>query len=121
MDVLGVMLNRGLVIIMIIAIAPAFPVNAQNLRGGDAVSAGRALAVKTCSECHVVVPRQFMRQRKGGAPDFADVANDRSTTPMGLLVFLHTPHASMPNLILSNRESNDVIAYIMSLKRKDSR
>jgi hypothetical protein len=69
----------------------------------------------------VVVPRRFMPKRSGGAPDFVDIANETGTTAMALLVFLHTPHASMPNLVLTNDQSNDVIAYIMSLRRKSGR
>ncbi len=121
MDLVCGMLKRALLIAAIIAIAPAFPVNAQDRPTSDAVRAGRELAVTTCSECHVVVPRRFMAQRTGGAPDFVDIANEPSMTAMALVVFLHTPHASMPNLILSDRESNDVIAYIQSLRRENRR
>jgi hypothetical protein len=32
-------------------------------------------------------------------------------------VFLRSPHRNMPNLILSEAESDDVIAYILSLKK----
>ena len=40
-----------------------------------------------------------------------------ATTQASLGVFLHAPHASMPNLILSVAERNDLIAYILSLRR----
>jgi len=39
-----------------------------------------------------------------------------STTQASLGVFLQTPHASMPSLILSVAERNDLIAYILSLR-----
>jgi hypothetical protein len=118
MGVIGGMLKRALAITASIAIAPAFPVNAQNLRGVGSVSAGRELAVTACSECHVVVPRRITPPRIGGPPDFVDIANEPSTTAAAIFVFLHSPHARMPNLILSDRESSDVIAYILSLRQK---
>ena len=99
-----------------IASAVAFSASAQELAGS--VSAGRELAVTNCSECHVVVPRRLTARRVGGPPDFVDVANQPGLTRTALFVFLHTPHPTMPNLILSDRESNDAIAYILSLKKK---
>lgn len=119
MGVMDEMLKRELAISAIIAIAifAAFPMNAQN-RGGS-VSAGRELALTACSECHVVVPRRITQPRTGGAPDFVDIANEPSTSPAGIFVFLHSPHARMPNLVLSDRESNDAIAYILSLRRSN--
>lgn len=117
------MLKRELAISAILAIAaiPAFPANAQNLRGAGSASAGRELAVTACSECHVVVPRRITRPRVGGPPDFVDIANEPSTSAAGIFIFLHSPHARMPNLILSDRESNDAIAYILSLRQQSSR
>jgi hypothetical protein len=38
---------------------------------------------------------------------------------MALSAFLRSPHPTMPNLVLSDRQSNDAIAYILSLKRNN--
>jgi len=38
-------------------------------------------------------------------------------TAMALNVFFQTPHRTMPNLILESDQKNDIIAYIMSLKK----
>jgi mono/diheme cytochrome c family protein len=119
MEHIGGMLKRALTATAIIAIAPAFPVHAQDFSGAGAVRAGRELAITLCSECHVVVPRQFTRRRIGGPPDFVDIANEASTTAMALSAFLRSPHPTMPNLVLSDRQSNDAIAYILSLKRNN--
>ena len=110
MDVIGRTLKLASLITATSVVALGFPANAQNKSDSASVSAGRVLAINNCSECHVVVPRRFMPQRSGGAPDFVDIANETGTTAMALLVFLHTPHASMPNLVLTNDQSNDVIA-----------
>ncbi len=39
-------------------------------------------------------------------------------TATALFVFLHTPHPTMPDLVLSDGDSNDAIAYILSLKKR---
>ena len=50
------------------------------------------------------------------APTFLDVANMASTTALSLKVFLRTSHKEMPNLLISETDSDDLIAYILSLK-----
>ena len=52
------------------------------------------------------------------AADFAEVANLPSTTALSLKVFLQTSHKEMPNFSLKPAEADDIIAYILSLKRK---
>jgi mono/diheme cytochrome c family protein len=89
--------------------APAFGQEAQ----GDA-EAGRKLAETWCAACH-----HIESQGAGAgavAPSFADVAKLPSTTALALKVFLRTSHATMPNLQLTRQETDDVIAYILSLK-----
>jgi|SRR5579872_5147097 len=115
------MLRRAPAAAVIVAIAAAFSAGAQGVAGPGNVRAGRDLAVTACSECHVVVPRRLTAPRVGGPPDFADVANQPGLTRTALFVFLHSPHPTMPNLILSDRESNDAIAYILSLRTPKSR
>jgi len=80
--------------------------------------AGRAFALQVCALCHVVAPGQLTPPRLTTAPSFRSVANMPSTTALSLQVFLVSPHPSMPNLVLTDSEAADVIAYILSLKRK---
>lgn len=81
---------------------------------GDPV-AGRIFAERECRDCHDIT-------REGGdyplnaAPSFLDVATQRSTTALSLRVFLRSTHREMPDLILNQREQDDVIAYILSLR-----
>lgn len=81
---------------------------------GDPV-AGRIFAERECRDCHDIT-------REGGdyplnaAPSFLDVATQRSTTALSLRVFLRSTHREMPDLILTTREQDDVIAYILSLR-----
>ncbi|GAA0295860.1 hypothetical protein GCM10009087_02010 [Sphingomonas oligophenolica] len=97
--------------------AVALSVQAKKVDRPGNISAGRELAQAECSGCHVVVPRAGTLHLFGGAPDFADIAAMQSTTRTSLLAFLRSPHPTMPNLILSDRKANDVVAYILSLKQ----
>lgn len=41
-----------------------------------------------------------------------------STTELSIKVFLRSTHPTMPNIILSPKETNSVAAYIVSLAHK---
>ena len=94
------------------ALAALQPVAAQNLRGS--VETGRRLASQWCSGCHSIEPKTVGIF----AADFAEIAKLPSTTALSLKVFLQTSHRDMPNFILQPDEANDIVAYILSLKRK---
>jgi cytochrome c len=82
---------------------------------GDPAS-GRKIATTLCSSCHHVLP--MLVPDKADPPSFQSIADLPSTTGTSLYVFLHSNHRNMPNLIVSSAESNDLIAYILSLKKK---
>jgi mono/diheme cytochrome c family protein len=84
---------------------------------GDSKSGGK-LAREECRSCHDVSARPGKPSLRGRPPNFYDVANMASTTPTSLYVFLHSSHPTMPNFRLDKKESDDVIAYIMSLRRQ---
>ncbi len=77
--------------------------------------AGRNLALRACAECHAVA-NQPGGQVSDAVPSFTTIARSRTTTELSLRVFLQTPHAPMPNLMLARREIDDVVSYILSLK-----
>lgn len=92
----------------------AAPVAAEEMVGDP--EAGAGLALDICGDCHEV----------GGAPDvlstdkprsFVVIANDPKYTATSLRVFLQTPHVEMPDLILTPTQTDDIVAYILSLKR----
>jgi mono/diheme cytochrome c family protein len=88
----------------------------QELPGDPA--AGLEYARAVCSDCHDV-EREWDDLAAFYGPAFVDIAAMAATTELSLTVFLQTPHENMPNLILSDRERADVIAYILSLKQPD--
>ncbi len=76
---------------------------------------GERFAAQWCSVCHAVTPGQA--SPRPGAPRFADIAANPSTTDASLRGFLDsTPHMAMPKLKLTPRDQDDVIAYILSLR-----
>jgi mono/diheme cytochrome c family protein len=91
-----------------------FPVLAQPVDGDPA--SGRQIATKRCSSCHRVLPMTL--SDKADPPGFQSIADQPSTTGLSLNVFLHSNHRNMPDFIISGAESNDLIAYILSLKQK---
>jgi mono/diheme cytochrome c family protein len=82
---------------------------------GDPV-AGQRLAASWCANCHRIAP--------GGpgpttdiAPSFAAIAVLPSTTSMSLRAYLRTPHANMPDYRLSREELDDIVAYLLTVRR----
>jgi mono/diheme cytochrome c family protein len=100
----------GLVALSLVTGAPV--ASAQDL--GDAKS-GLAYADGVCAECHAVKKGQRVSPHER-APAFDVVANSRGMTEMALRVWFQSPHPSMPNLRLTEKLSDDLIAYILSLK-----
>lgn len=77
--------------------------------------AGRDYALRNCTSCHMVSLRQSPPVHT--APGFQAIADMRSTTQMSLHAFLSTPHPRMPNFIVPPKDADDVIAYILSLRK----
>ena len=77
--------------------------------------AGRKLAENVCSACHAIAPGQIPKTDID-APAFSDLANTPRVTALSLRVFLQSPHERMPDLHLDPNETDDVIAYILSLE-----
>lgn len=101
---------------MILAAATAVAV-AQEV--GDA-RRGRAYAETHCAVCHGVSPGSGASPRPEVAP-FATIARTPGMTALALEVWLQTPHRDMPNLIIPSADRDDIIAYILSLRRGEAR
>jgi mono/diheme cytochrome c family protein len=79
-------------------------------------STGHRLASEWCRDCHAIEPTAINTGKP--APDFVAVANMPSTTELSLKVFLLSSHKTMPNFIIKPNDADDLVAYILSLKRK---
>jgi mono/diheme cytochrome c family protein len=82
---------------------------------GD-VDAGKQYAEQYCAGCHDVATPNPM-EIGSGIPTFAAVANKPRVTRTSLVVWMQSSHPKMPNLMLEPQDLDNVIAYILSLKR----
>lgn len=106
--------NSKLIISSLVAIAAALATtaHAEELLG-DPI-AGQKLAQDVCRTCHVVAPDQEPKATIE-TPAFPDLAKQPGVTAISLRVFLQTPHDRMPDIHLSREETDNIIAYILSL------
>jgi cytochrome c len=92
----------------------SFVSSAMAQQAGDP-GAGAAYARQYCSKCHAIGDTQISPEPK--APRFKDIANTPGMTPVVLDVWLRTPHVYMPNIVVEADQIDNVIAYILSLKK----
>ncbi len=78
--------------------------------------AGKAMAQKWCSSCHVVDPAQT-GAAPSDVPSFQAIANQEGMTPATIAAFITSPHPPMPDLTLARDQISDLVAYITSLKK----
>src|ERR1019366_4857680 len=83
---------------------------------GGAPASGQQIATRLCSSCHRVLPMTL--SDKADPPSFQSIPDLPSTTGLSLNVFLHSNHKDMPDFMLSRTVSDDLVAYILSLKQK---
>jgi mono/diheme cytochrome c family protein len=89
--------------------------NAQQI---GSVQEGRRLAREVCAECHAI-------DYAGGgstnpeAPTFKVIASTPGMTSTALTVALQTAHRTMPNFVMKGDASQNIIAYILSLKESN--
>jgi mono/diheme cytochrome c family protein len=82
------------------------------------VSAGREFALEVCAACHVVGKAQTTAPiLNPPAPNFLVIAKRAKTTETFLRAFLRAPHGKMPDPELADFQIDEVVAYILSLKR----
>ncbi len=104
---------------LIVAAATAWTLISAPARGAELGDArrGRDYAEAVCAQCHAVKPAEMTSPRLEATP-FSVFAQAPGLNETALGVFLQTPHADMPNLIVSGQDRDDLIAYIIGLRRK---
>jgi mono/diheme cytochrome c family protein len=103
-----------------IVIAALIPLSSQAVaqQPGNAAR-GAKLAASVCAQCHAVRADQS-RSPNPMAPGFANVAGWPGMTDRALRVWLQSSHPTMPNFMLKRSDRDDVVAYILSLRRASS-
>ncbi len=82
------------------------------------IASGRDLARKLCVNCHIVELDGQQRQVTAGIPSFMAVANKAGQTEDKLKGFILNPHPPMPDVQLKTNEIENVVSYILSLKKE---
>lgn len=99
---------------LLVGAASALPIAVLAQPGERA--AGRRLATEFCGECHQSRPSFPTLYRF--PPSLEEIAKLPSTTRLSLRVFLRSNHKRMPDFIISKPDADDIIEYILSLKRQ---
>jgi mono/diheme cytochrome c family protein len=84
----------------------------------QAAARGLVYAREVCAGCHAVEVGE-QSSPNPNAPSFTVIANMPGMTPTALNAWLHSAHASMPNLIVAPNDRADVAAYLQSIKHGD--
>ena len=90
---------------------------APGLAWAQDVEQGHQLATGWCANCHVV-ERTTAAAAANGLPTFPAIAASPRTTPELLRATMSAQHGRMPDLQLTKRQQDDLIAYISSLRPK---
>ena len=99
------MIRNCLIVVFALVVVP---VQAADIRNGE------SLARRWCATCHVVASDQ--RGPASEAPPFASIAKRPDFDAQKLAFFLLNPHPKMPDMGLSRVATEDLAAYIASLK-----
>jgi mono/diheme cytochrome c family protein len=83
---------------------------------GPEAQAGRRLAEEVCAQCHAVRPGEATSPRRS-APSFQRIADTPGMTATALTVALRTSHRTMPNIMLDEKETREIIAYLTGIAR----
>jgi mono/diheme cytochrome c family protein len=100
--------------------------DAQRLAASGNADAGRTLALRFCTGCHVVSadqPFPPLLTAPQAPPDFHAIVNKPNTTEASLHRFLSTlppvpARSHMANPELSHRELEDIIAFMLTLQER---
>lgn len=80
------------------------------------VRAGETYARAVCQECHAV-GRGEKESTYDNAPPFSTIMERPEMTGMAVAAWLQREHDNMPHIVPLPEEMNDLIAYMVSLKR----
>lgn len=96
----------------LVAVALAQGAAAQQPEDGDP-AAGRELASRLCTGCHIVGTE---RVGSDAAPPFPAIARDPEITVTELHGWIGPRHPMLPNLALTPAQTADINAYLDSLR-----
>jgi mono/diheme cytochrome c family protein len=78
--------------------------------------AGKALAEKLCTNCHLVGSATRQEHANADVPSFPEIANLEGQTAGAITARIMLPNHPMPTIPLTKAELADLAAYILSLR-----
>ncbi len=106
-----------LLILILLALPSPAPAAAD---GPGNPTYGRQEAAELCGGCHRVArdgtPKPPAMADDTIAPDLTERARDPAITELALRSYLRTSHPVMPNIRLTEEQTDDIVAYLLSLK-----
>jgi cytochrome c1 len=114
-----------IVSLLLLSACAAVAARGQEVSGDQRVGAGRTLAIKICSACHLVSADQpFAPILRRPGPEFRTIANRPNTTAQSLHAFISTTHTTVtapfnvPSPELTDEMTENVVSYILSLRSR---
>lgn len=80
-------------------------------------AAGEFLARQWCANCHQIGARA-PGARNDAAPSFQSIAARPGVTAEGIATYIRVPHANMPDHGLTQRQAQDLAAYVMAQRSR---
>lgn len=77
---------------------------------------GETYARQVCAACHAVGRGEDMSPIANAAP-FQEIMDRPEMTGMAVAAWLQSEHDNMPHMVPKGEEMNDLIAYMLSLKK----
>jgi len=80
-------------------------------------STGKMVAQMKCADCHAITlkeGKEIPPRVQGKAPAFATIAHDPEVTADKLRETLRLPHGAMSNVLLTEKDVDNVISYILA-------
>ena len=100
--------------VLALVLALVIPAFAQEKNPAPSSARGQDLARRWCGACHLVQ----LRLKDIDPPTFTAIANNPSKTPEYLRKFFVSPHKDMPPIQLTPQQTEDIIAYLGTLKKR---
>ena len=112
-------------LISLLIVLGSFASAEEKQSGTPAIRAGRNIAMTKCIACHLVSPNQTLPPVLGpGIPSFIEIADRPDSTATSLSQSMKTarwhdyalPSTLLPMSRLSDKEREQVVAFILSLR-----
>ena len=106
------------IVSLAVVLFAAIPFTSTASSVSDSENVRRLIEYK-CGGCHIVGVRDALPTAPtGAAPHFAALAHDPGMTVAKMRRSLRLPTGSMVNVLLTERDIDDIISYIVSLKQQ---